>query len=185
MLKYDKNNLIELYNSPLKVYLYDGDNIVDSKDLNVGSNDVKFSKLKQDTLYQYALVTSYDSLDGNGNVMVVLEKHAFYTNEMLMIDEVVSNQESMSFEIIIDDKENLGEIKSVELYKEDGWLIIRVGNLREFNGLLSNNVYEIRVEFNDLNDGAGVQEVIAKSSYSTEKQLRLDIVDLLDTYYII
>ena len=115
----DTNNLIELYNSLLKVYLYDGDNIVDSNDLNVGSNDVKFSKLKQDTLYQYALVTSYDSLDGNGNVMVVLEKHAFYTNEMLMINEVVSNQDSVSFELEIVDVDKVGDIKSIKLYQED------------------------------------------------------------------
>ena len=168
----DTNNLIELYNSPLKVYLYDGDNIVDSNDLNVGSNDVKFSKLKQDTLYQYALVTSYDSLDGNGNVMVVLEKHAFYTNEMLMIDEVVSNQDSVSFELEIADVDKVGDIKSIELYQEDELVqSLEDLNLREFNDLLSNNVYEIRVVYSyDLNDGSGAQTIITTQQIQTQEK---------------
>ena len=43
----------------------------------VGDNEVAFDKLKQDTLYQYAIVTSYDSLDGKENQIVILENMLF------------------------------------------------------------------------------------------------------------
>ena len=160
----DINNLIELYESSLKVYLYDGEEIIESIDLEVGSNLVSFSKLKQDTLYQYAVVTSYDALDGNGSVMVVLEKNMhFTTNKMLTFGNVNASQENLAFELVIDDKEELGKITVIELFK-DSELVESLEDLnsREFNNLLSNNLYEIKVTYTyDLNDGVGVQTVVA------------------------
>ena len=63
----------------------------------------------------------------------------------LNIGNVVETQDSVSFELEIVDVDKVGEIKSIELYKEDESVeSLEDLNLREFNKLLSNNVYEIR-----------------------------------------
>lgn len=99
----DPAKLIEMYESKIRIYLYNGLEIIYIKDLEVGSNEILFEKLNQDTLYQYAVVTSYDKLDGKGNQIVTLEKLAFYTNGMLNVEVISEDKRSASFEILIDD----------------------------------------------------------------------------------
>ncbi|HQC30683.1 MAG TPA: hypothetical protein PLP51_02990 [Acholeplasmataceae bacterium] len=151
----DLENLMELYDSPLKIYLYDGNNLIREKELVVGANEVLFDKLLQNTLYQYAIVTRYDSLDGNGSQMVILEKLAFYTNRIIKLTNVAATQESVSFDVVIDDKAEVGSLTAIELYKGNELVkSIEDLTLREFSGLLSNNEYEIRVIYTyNLDDG--------------------------------
>ena len=151
----DLGNLIELYESPLKIYLYDGNNLIREKELVVGANEVLFDKLLQNTLYQYAIVTRYDSLDGNGSQMVILEKLAFYTNRIIKLTNVAATQESVSFDVVIDDKAEVGSLTAIELYKGNELVkSLEDLTLREFSGLLSNNEYEIRAVYTyNLDDG--------------------------------
>src|SRR5690554_408780 len=87
----------------------------------------------------------------------------------LNIGNVVETQDSVSFELEIVDVDKVGEIKSIELYQEDELVkSLEDLNLREFKEILSNNLYEIRVTYEyDLNDGAGVQEVIVKKAVTS------------------
>jgi ribosomal protein S13 len=181
----DPANLIELYESPLMIYLYDGENMIKEKELVVGNNEVLFDKLKQDTLYQYAIVTSYDSLDGNGSQLVVLEKHAFYTKKMINLTNVKETQDSIAFDIVIDDNAETGSLTSIKLYKgtEEVKSLTDL-TLREFTGLLSNNLYEIRVVYTyDLNDGFGEQTAIDTHQVTTKAKATpiIEIVDVVET----
>ena len=181
----DPANLIELYESPLKIYLYDGENLIREKDLVVGDNEVAFDKLKQDTLYQYAIVTSYDSLDGKENQIVILEKHAFYTNKMINLTDIKETQDSVEFNLIIDDTAEAGSLTSIELYK-DNELVESLEDLtlKEFTGLLSNNLYEIKVVYKyDLNDGVGEQTATATHQATTKSKATptVEIVDVVET----
>jgi len=181
----DPTNLIELYESPLKIYLYDGDDLIREKELVVGNNEVSFDKLKQDTLYQYAIVTSYDSLEGNGNQVVILEKHAFYTNKMLNLSIVEATQHSVEFNLDIDDKAEVGSLTSIKLYKGNEEIQSLADlTLREFSGLLSNNLYEIRVVYTyDLNDGVGEQTITSTHEVTTKSKAipTIKIVDVVET----
>ena len=181
----DPANLIELYESPLMIYLYDGENMIKEKELVVGNNEVLFDKLKQDTLYQYAIVTSYDSLDGNGSQLVVLEKHAFYTKKMINLTNVKETQDSIAFDIVIDDNAETGSLTSIKLYKgtEEVKSLTDL-TLREFTGLLSNNLYEIRVVYTyDLNDGFGEQTAIDTHQVTTKAKATptVEIIDVVET----
>ena len=75
----------------------------------------------------------------------------------------VETQEEISFELDVIDIDQVGAVTSIELFK-DNELVESLEDLtlRVFDELLSNNLYEIKVTYTyDLNDGVGVQTVIA------------------------
>ena len=58
----DNDGLVAYSNGVLKAVLFDGDEIIDEKDLAVGETTVTFDGLTTASLYQYAIVGYYDNL---------------------------------------------------------------------------------------------------------------------------
>ncbi|MCD8372913.1 MAG: leucine-rich repeat protein, partial [Clostridia bacterium] len=77
--------------------LYDGDSLVQSVDLELGTNTVEFTSLTPNTLYQYAVVALYDDLSGTGTAFNYLYKNAVYTDTIVLFDNVSVAQEGISF----------------------------------------------------------------------------------------
>jgi len=136
----------------LKVYLSDGEAIVGSQDLIIGNNAIEFSDLKMGKLYQYAVMTSYDVLDGNGTSVRTLVKAEFETLKAFLIDNLVIGQEDLSFEI--DEYGDVGTLTSISLHDDrEGYPAVQVPldlDTRTFTDLLSNHDYILRIEYSYL-----------------------------------
>ncbi|HEY8396262.1 MAG TPA: hypothetical protein VIK96_05735, partial [Bacilli bacterium] len=110
----DSDGLIEKNGQILKIYLYDGKEIVAKKSLNVGENNVKFEDLSADTLYQYAIATVYDLYDGEGKRIVILRKEVFRTEDIFTIQNLRAGADYISFDLDINDEENAGFVQAIE-----------------------------------------------------------------------
>ncbi len=164
----DNQKVLETIQGYAKVVLYDGTDIVDAFDLSEGLNNVIFEDLEIDTLYQYAVIMKYDMLDGNHQKLSVLSKLAFYTQALIEIS-TSPTQESTTFTYVINDFVEEGSVTTIKIYK-DNILVHTLSTFEtlEFNELLSDTEYEIRVTYvYDLNDGKGPQTVISKQMFST------------------
>lgn len=162
----DSDGLIEKNGQILKIYLYDGKEIVAKKSLNVGENNVKFEDLSADTLYQYAIATVYDLYDGEGKRIVILRKEVFRTEDIFTIQNLRAGADYISFDLDINDEENAGFVQAIELY-QNGNL---VGNLSEnerlFSGLSSGTDYLLRVTYR-----YGEREMVKEANVRTHKEM--------------
>ncbi|MDR4968361.1 MAG: leucine-rich repeat domain-containing protein, partial [Acholeplasmataceae bacterium] len=107
---------------------------------------------------------TYDLNDGVGEQeLVVIETVITLTKATpeVVVSNVVPTQESVTFDIIVTDSDNVGEIIAIELYQGETLVEALTDlTLREFSDLLSNNTYQIKVTYTyDLNDGVGEQEL--------------------------
>ena len=143
----DNDALIELSNGALKAVLYDGFSIVAQKDISLGDNAVTFDKLKTNTLYQYAVVGYYDDLSGNGFKMNVLYKDAFYTDSIVLFDNIEVSNTSISFDFLWNENHQDKEIFAIKLYKDDVYIHSVDLSEKSIGKLLSNTTYKLVAEY--------------------------------------
>lgn len=93
----DEDGLVAYSDGILKAVIYDGDKIVSIKDLSVGENSVSFEGLETHSLYQYAVVGYYDDFSGVGAVATTLYKNAFYTEAIVLFDNITVGQDGITF----------------------------------------------------------------------------------------
>ena len=143
----DNNALVEFSNGALKTVLYDGFSIVAEKDLHVGDNTVSFDGLKTNTLYQYAVIGYYDDLSGDGFGMNVLYKDAFYTNSVVLFDNITIGQESISFSFLWHEDHQGKAISALKLYKGDAFVKDVAADATSISELFSNTTYKLVAEY--------------------------------------
>ena len=148
----DNNALIEFSKGALKAVLYDGFSIVAEKDLVVGDNTVNFDRLKTNTLYQYAVVGYYDNLSGDGFGMNVLYKDAFYTDSMVLFDNITVGQENISFSFLWHEDHQSKAISALKLYKGDNFVKNVDVSATSISALLSNTTYKFVAEYSNGNN---------------------------------
>jgi len=165
----DIDNLIEKSSDILKVAIFDGENIIQMSDLTIGDNEIRFEKLKINHLYQYAIFTVIDQLDGLGNHVHLMHQAYIQTEEIIEITNISPTQSSIQFDLIINDIDEVGTITAIELSQEETLIeSLTDFTIREFTDLLSNNEYQIKVTYTyDLNDGAGVQALVISQTIIT------------------
>ena len=123
---------------------------------------------------QYILIISYSSDLNDGLGMRYFSHELSLTTSAkatptLSIDNVVSTQTSILFDITVTDVDQVGAISAIELYKGET-LVEELTDLsmRYFIGLLSNNEYTIKVTYAyDLNDGVGSQTLTINQQATT------------------
>ena len=144
-----------------KVVLYDGDSIIQSKDLTIGLNDITFDHLSYNTLYQYAIISKFDQLDGLNASVKILTKKAIYTPHIIQLANTQVTHSSIAFDVVLLDDDYVGNVSVIEIYKEDALLSSVMAVSHEtMTGLLSNSVYTIKVKYDyNLNDGQGLQSL--------------------------
>jgi len=142
----DVNGLIEGAPKPLYAFLYDGQEII-QEELAIGANAIDFTKLHSKTIYQYAIATIFDLLDGNGNVVRIFAKEALRTNAFLSMTLGATKTE-ITFDITADDSASIGHIESVELYHGETLKETVVDqNTGTFSRLFTNNAYLVKAHF--------------------------------------
>lgn len=185
----DNDNLAEFSGGCFKAVLYDGDNIIDEIDLVKGTNSIKFENLKTNTLYQYAIVGYYDNLSGSGFGMNVLYKDAFYTESVVLFDNVVLGQDSVDFTFLWNEDATSKNITSLKLYK-DGKLEKELStSANKITGLLSNNTYVLVAEYSNAGNTEsiyiefttfekGVPGITLNKTGATESKVEFEIIEV-------
>ncbi len=142
----DDDNLISYSQGCLKAVVYDGENVVATKDLTVGDNNVSFDNLSTSTLYQCAIVGYYDDLSGEGFAMNTLYKEAFYTKAIVLFDNIIVSQESVQFDFLWDSEFQDKTLTALKLYKGNT-LTELSATATAVNNLLSNTIYTLIAEY--------------------------------------
>ena len=148
----DVYNLIEKTNGDTKVVLFDGVSIINYKNLLVGQNNVVFENLNPNTVYQFAIISAYDDLSGDGHKMHTLYKNAFCTNAVLSFDIESITQTSIAYNYLWDNEIENKSIVSQELYLDD----TKISNIdiaqTTIQNLLSGREYTIVTTYKNLNN---------------------------------
>ncbi len=88
----------------------------------------------------------------------------------LSIVTIESDQTSISFDLDIIDKDNVGTLKAIELYQ--GEILVKALDdltIRKFTNLLSDNEYTVKVSYGyDLNDGSGEKFLVKEKTITTK-----------------
>ena len=96
----DPNSLVAAVEGEMWAVLYDGETILQKKALALGDNAVSFEGLSTGTLYQYAVVAVYDSYDGNGKSLHVLQEAMVNTPVVAEFGTIEIAGDVVYFEII-------------------------------------------------------------------------------------
>ena len=143
----DDNALVEFSKGALKAVIYDGFNIISEKDIAVGNNSIIFDGLKTNTVYQYAVVGYYDNLSGNGFGLNVLYKDAFYTDSVVLFDDITVGQESVNFGFLWHEDHQGKAISALKLYKNKAFIKDITTSDTSIIDLLSNTTYTLVAEY--------------------------------------
>lgn len=136
--------LIERSVGELYAVLYDGEQLVATKELEVGKKtNVEFDKLEDGKLYQYAIVANYDALDGTGFGGYALTKKAFYTNTLVAFDALSVTKEGVSFAYVWNDAVKDKTVTSLTLYRNGEKVRELEATATSVSGLLSDNEYTL------------------------------------------
>lgn len=133
--------------NPILIYLSNGEEIVDHKELIVGANQVQFTGLMTSCMYQYGIVTAYDLIDGRDLHEEWLFTNVFKTLAAFNIKNVVAEKTSIQFDI--ERIEELAIISEISLYDAGTDEKVKSGDssIRLFDELLSNHTYNIYVDY--------------------------------------
>ncbi len=153
-----------------KIELYRNNELVKTAaDLSVR----EFTGLLSNNVYTIKVTYEYDLNDGDGahsECLTAQKATEAKTAPAVSISNLTSTQTRIGFAINTVDSDNILVIKKIELYKNNE-LVKTASDLsvREFTGLLSNNVYTVKVTYEyDLNDGDGAHSEYLTAQKATE-----------------
>lgn len=170
----DIGNVIKKSNGETKLVIYDGKEIVQIFDVKVGDNSFDIKNLKTKTLYQYAIYAYYDNFDGDGFFGRLVHTNSFYTQSILLFDNIELSRDSINFDFLWNEKFNNKSIISIDLYLDDE-LIDSKADISSFKNLLSNSKYSIIVKYYN---GKEIEEIRINFNTFETKTPSLNIVNL-------
>lgn len=132
-------------NTDLLVFLYDGNTIVEKKNLKLGTNVIEFNNLKTNKCYEYIIVGVYDRLDGQGKCAYILFEDSFKTTCLMELINITSSKKDISFEILNNNPNSI--LEAIELYYNNN-LINTTNTSGIFTNLLSNTEYKLVLKYN-------------------------------------
>ena len=148
----DEDGLIEYSAGQINAVLYDGETIVATKNLTIGANQISFENLQANTLYQYAIVGHYDNLEGDGFGVNILYKDAFYTQAVVLFDDIVVGQEDISFNLVWNSSISNKTLTALKLYSGERLITTLDTTALTVNELLSGCDYTLVAEFDYLSN---------------------------------
>lgn len=161
----DSFNLIG--NNELSIHLSDGQKAIQSKNLKVGHNSIKFDNLEMSKEYQYGIVAVYDYVDGRDLHPEWILKNTFKTLGAFQIKKVAVSKTSVSFDV--ERKGEVGIIDSISLFDANDNSLVEKGSssTRVFENLLSNHSYNLYVDFSYTVNGAKISDWVAEKDITT------------------
>ena len=131
----------------IRVMLYDGKSVTVSKKLVSGDNSITLEGLAPNTFYQCAVSGYYSGDSGENPEVQILYRYTFYTDPVVLFDNVVIEKDSISFTYLWDDDHQTKEISSLMLYK-DGELVKEIDPAAaSVTELLSGTKYKLVAEY--------------------------------------
>ncbi|MCR5741897.1 MAG: leucine-rich repeat domain-containing protein [Gammaproteobacteria bacterium] len=148
----DPSSLINFDNGDCKIYLYDGIEVLDTKTLVSGRNEIKFEGLEFGKSYQYLVAAAYDRMDEDGYSIHSLLVNDFNLSSYCKLSNISSTYDSISFDYRL--LNNAATIKNIILFDEDKYPVDEwLSSDKEFKYLSSNTTYYIRLYYSLLIEG--------------------------------
>ena len=156
----DLDSLID--KNSLKIYLSNGEEIIDEKPLKVGENNITFKNLKAHTLYEYGISATFDLVDGRDKHNEWLLQNSFKTQGIYSLENIEQTKTSITFKVNKNGDD--GQIDSISLYDKNNGKLIASGNssTNSFDGLLSNHTYKLYVDFSYFIDGVKIADWVGE-----------------------
>jgi hypothetical protein len=171
----DVNGLITNAPKPLYAFFYDGSTLK-QQELTIGQNTIVFDKLKSQTVYQYAIATLLDVLDGNGHAVRLFIKEAFQTNKFIAMN-LSTTKTTLSFDVTVNDAESIGDITKVTLSQNDTLIEEILGQSEGmFENLFTNNTYVVKAYYSYQFDEE------SEAYEDTEEQTGVTLANLTPTF---
>lgn len=164
----DKLKLIEACGGKAYAVVCDDDRIIAQKELFLSeSNKVEFEGLATATVYRYAIVANYDSLDGTGINTYVLYEKEFTTQRVVAFDNVDVGQEKIVFSFDWNESFDNKMLKYLTLYRGEEKVSELEVNAVEAVELLSNNEYRLVAVYMNM----GAEEIVELTFKTQAKAL--------------
>lgn len=166
----DPISLISKSFGSVQAVLYNGEEIIAAKELEVGKKThVEFKDLSDGTLYQYAIVANYDALDGSGFGSYALTKKAFYTNTYVAFDAVTVSSERVTFAYVWDGTVEERTITALALYQNGNKVRDLDTTVTEVLGLLSDTEYTLVASYQNRGEWDTVSVTFKTEAKSVPK----------------
>ena len=173
----DPLNLITLSDGKVTALIYDGENILDSKEIGLGETSIVFDSLSCNTLYQYAIVASYDNLDGEGFRSHILTKEAFFTEAIVLFDDISSTQDSIQFSLYWKEDWENKTLASLSLWKGSEKIKDLQITDRSVSGLLSDTEYRLLATYRS-NVAEEKIELFVTTLAKTEPNIEISLTNI-------
>ena len=119
----DLLGLVAKSEGELYAVLYDGDTVVETKQIAaVGESEISFEGLVTGKLYQYAIVATYDALDGTGKNAYILTQKAVYTKSIVLFGNIEVGEADIHFSLLWDADFANKTLTSLTLYQGESVL---------------------------------------------------------------
>jgi len=167
----DNDGLVAFSGGKVLCGIYDGFNLVGTKELAIGENEVVFEGLNTNTLYQYGIIGYYNDLSGEGMVTKVLCLDALYTNAIVLFDDISVGKEDITFSLKWHNDHENKVLTSLKLYK--GEEVVETLDIADLSvdGLLSANEYYLIAEYAN---GANTESI--RLDFTTQAKAIPDVV---------
>ena len=143
----DRYGLIEYSNGGLKAVVYDGEKLLDAKELQISENAITFDGLLSGRVYQYAIVAFYDNFSGNGFAGNIIYEEAFRTKAIVAFDGIEVTENGISFAFHWAEEWKNKNLSALALYANGE----KVKDLQlddtTVDGLLSATTYELQATY--------------------------------------
>ena len=141
-----------------------GDNILSEKEISYkDACEIIFDGLSADTAYRCEIIATYDALDGQGVADHILFVQEHRTEKFVAFDGISSTQDSLSFNLVWNEKINGADILSLALYQGETLIRELPVTSMKATGLLSNTEYTLVVSYRN----SGAVEAV-KATFTTQ-----------------
>jgi len=174
----DPLSLIKNSGGEVLVSIYDGEERIAQQTINLnGTSTVVFDHLTPGMEYRRQIKANYDAIDGNGYEAHVLEEQSFTLQECVAVTNIVTQSDSMLFDLAIAEESKVTVEKIELLNATNGVIKTDDGNTRSFAGL-SPATYRLRVTYSyDFGDGNKVESTVLSAEIVVDGNLYIhDVV---------
>ena len=171
----DELSLIALFGGNVQAIITDGNEIIEMRELKAGeSTKIKFEGLKTSSYYNYAIVATYDALDGAGFVPHVIFEKEITTREVVAFKDLAVGKEGVEFDFVWNESTELREIISITLLRGDEKVSEFEVASKAVSGLLSDTEYRLVVEYRN-NGGVERIEQIFKTEAKAVPEIEMTL----------
>ena len=170
--------LVEISGGSIEAVLCDETAVIDSMPVKIGeTSKIEFNGLDLNTNYGYALVATYDRLDGEGVKSYIIFENTFTPPKAIDFSNVSTTKTGVTFEISVDEGYTGYAVNSISLMK-DGEKIKDYGaDVTSVDGLLSDNEYTLVINFTTSDRVTDTVEYTFKTEAKAKPQFEINITD--------